>query len=116
MARGFLLRDKVDARRPPIDEVGVFIKLAGEIPYVGGSSGGSGENAVDVDYGDVAIGVVEIRLAQGGVEGQLLAVGREDGAVVGRIEADDQMDLVVVSEIDDIDVFVGAEGQQGRVI
>ena len=71
---------------------------------------------VDIDDSDVPVGIEEIWLAQGGVEGELLAVGREDGIVIGRIEADDEVDLVVVSEIGDVDVLVGAESEQGSVV
>ena len=112
MAGSFLQRLEIDAVGSPIDEARVFVELRGEIADVGGSCRGLGENFVDIDDRDVAVGVIEVGRGECGGKGELLAVGREDGAAVGTFERDDFVDGIVVSEVGDVNVFVAAKCQE----
>jgi hypothetical protein len=59
----------------------------------------------------VAIGVEEVLLIEGGGEGELLAVGRENGIVIGSGKGR-RMDLIIVREINEINVGIDGGGER----
>src|ERR1700733_184191 len=99
MSGGFLKRLEVDAVRSPVDHARIFVEFSGEIANVGGSGRRLGEDFVDVNDSDVAVGVIKVRHCECGREGEPLPVRRENWAAIGSFESDDFVNRVVVSKV-----------------
>ena len=103
MGGGLLGGREIDAVRPPVEQVGVFVEFLAEQARLAAFGG---------NHGDVAVGVVEELLAVGRGVGDLFAVGRPLGIAV-RARGVEQLLDMKIGEVEHVESLGIARAEVG---